>query len=182
MKLFETGFKGLYILEPVVFSDNRGYFIETYNETTLGNLGLDAKFIQDNQSYSTAGVLRGLHYQNAPYAQTKLVRALSGSILDVVVDLRKEEATFGKCFTIELSSENKLQLYVPKGFAHGFSVLSNTAEILYKCDNNYNRSAEGGLLYNDPVLKIDWRVPPDKIILSEKDAKNPTLAETTFIF
>lgn len=182
MKLIETGFKGLYILEPTVFKDNRGYFMESFNAKTLSNAGLEANFIQDNQSFSTEGVLRGLHYQNAPYAQTKLVRVLSGSILDVVVDLRKAEPTFGKSFTVELSAENKQQLYVPKGFAHGFSVLSNTAEILYKCDNYYNREAEGGLLYNDPILKIDWGIPANKIVLSDKDAKNPTLAEATFKF
>ncbi|MBA4056402.1 MAG: dTDP-4-dehydrorhamnose 3,5-epimerase [Marivirga sp.] len=182
MKLIETGFTGLYILEPIVFEDARGYFMESFNVRTLINAGLEANFIQDNQSFSVEGVLRGLHYQNVPYAQTKLVRVLSGSILDVVVDLRKDEPTFGKNYTVELSSENKRQLYVPKGFAHGFSVLSGSAEILYKCDNYYNREAEGGLLYNDPVLGIDWGIPENKIILSDKDAKNPTLAKATFIF
>ncbi len=182
MKVLETGFKGLYILEPNVFKDSRGYFMESYNAKILNTAGLDVTFVQDNQSFSTAGVVRGLHYQNAPYAQTKLVRALAGSILDVVVDLRKSEPTFGKSFTIELTAENKKQIFVPKGFAHGFAVLSETAEILYKCDNYYNREAEGGLLYNDPVLEIDWGIPTHKIILSDKDAENPILSEANFSF
>lgn len=182
MKLSETGFNGLYILEPAVFKDNRGYFMESYNEKVLSGLGLRTDFIQDNQSFSTAGVIRGLHFQNAPYAQTKLVRVLAGSILDVVVDLRREEPTFGKNYTIELSAENKKQLYVPKGFAHGFSVLSQSAEILYKCDNYYNKEAEGGLLYNDPVLEIDWGIPLHLVVLSDKDAKNPPLADAHFKF
>ena len=176
MKLTETGFKDLYLLEPRVFEDSRGFFMESFNANVLRDLGLDYKFIQDNQSYSKQGVLRGLHYQNPPYAQTKLVRVLSGTILDVVVDLRKDQPTFGKHYSVELSAESKLQLYVPKGFAHGFSVLSNSAEILYKCDNGYHPTSEGGLLYNDPVLKIDWGLPEDKISLSDKDKVNPILA------
>jgi dTDP-4-dehydrorhamnose 3,5-epimerase len=143
----------------------------------LRDLGLDYGFIQDNQSYSKQGVLRGLHYQNPPYAQTKLVRVLSGTILDVVVDLRRDQPTFGKHYSVELSAKSKLQLYVPKGFAHGFSVLSNSAEILYKCDNGYHPTSEGGLLYNDPALKIDWRLPEEKILLSDKDKVNPILAK-----
>lgn len=182
MKLSETGFNGLYILEPSVFKDNRGYFMESYNEQVLSGLGLKTGFIQDNQSNSVSGVIRGLHFQNAPYAQTKLVRVLSGSILDVVVDLRREEPTFGKSYSIELSAENKKQLYVPKGFAHGFSVLSQSAEILYKCDNYYHKEAEGGLLYNDPVLDIDWGIPLHLVVLSDKDAKNPPLAYAHFKF
>ncbi len=182
MKLSETGFNGLYILEPSVFKDNRGYFMESYNEQVLSGLGLKTGFIQDNQSNSVSGVIRGLHFQNAPYAQTKLVRVLSGSILDVVVDLRRHEPTFGKNYTIELSAENKKQLYVPKGFAHGFSVLSQSAEILYKCDNYYHKEAEGGLLYNDPVLDIDWGIPLHLVVLSDKDAKNPPLADAHFKF
>jgi dTDP-4-dehydrorhamnose 3,5-epimerase len=182
MKLTETGFKGLYILEPAVFADNRGYFMESFNAKMLADLRLDVNFIQDNQSFSTEGVVRGLHYQNAPYAQTKLVRVLSGSIRDVVVDLRKDEPTFGKNFTMELSAENKKQLYIPKGFAHGFSVLSSAADVLYKCDNYYHRDSEGGLLYNDPALGIDWGIPSHKIILSDKDLVNPALAMANFRF
>ena len=182
MKLTKTGFKGLVVLDPNVFGDTRGYFFEAFSERALEDLGLEAHFVQDNQSFSTAGVVRGLHYQNAPYAQTKLVRVLAGRILDVVVDLRKEEPTFGKSFTIELSAENKKQLYVPKGFAHGFSVLSETVELFYKCDNFYHRESEGGLYYNNRVLEIDWRVPADKVKLSDKDAANPLLADAIFKF
>lgn len=182
MNVLETGFRGLYILEPNVFEDNRGYFMESFNARILSELGLETNFIQDNQSFSTRGVLRGLHFQNAPHAQTKLVRVLSGAIMDVVVDLRKNEPTFGKSFSIELSAENRKQLYVPKGFAHGFSVLSNAAEVLYKCDNYYHRESEGGLLFNDPVLAIDWGIPSDNIILSDKDLMNPVLAKTNFRF
>jgi len=135
MKLTETGFKDLYLLEPRAFEDSRGFFMESFNATVLRDLGLDFNFIQDNQSFSKEGVVRGLHYQNSPHAQTKLVRSLSGTILDVVVDLRREQPTFGKHYSVELSAENRLQLYVPKGFAHGFSVLSKSAVILYKCDD-----------------------------------------------
>lgn len=165
-----------------MFNDSRGYFLESFNERKLMEAGLSADFIQDNQSFSVAGVVRGLHYQNAPYAQTKLVRALAGRILDVVVDLREKEPTFGKVFSIELSAGNKKQLYVPKGFAHGFAVLSETAEILYKCDNYYAKESEGGLLYNDPALNINWGLPSDKIILSDKDKLNPLLSDATFKF
>lgn len=182
MKLIETGFNGLVILEPKVFGDARGFFMESFNARVLQQLGLDCNFVQDNQSYSTGGVLRGLHYQNAPHAQTKLVRVLSGRILDVVVDLRRNEDTFGKSYTIELSSENKKQLYVPMGFAHGFSVLSETAEILYKCDDYYHKESEGGLYYDDPVLKIDWKIPKDQVILSDKDKANPMLDKAIYFF
>ena len=182
MKLTETGFNGLVVLEPKVFGDARGFFMESFNARILEQLGLEANFVQDNQSFSTAGVLRGLHYQNVPYAQTKLVRVLAGSVLDVVVDLRREEPTFGKWFSVELSSENKKQLYVPKGFAHGFVVLSDTAEILYKCDNYYNKESEGGLYFDDPALAIDWTIPKDKVTLSDKDKINPILAKATYFF
>lgn len=182
MKLSETGFKGLVVLEPRVFGDARGYFMESFNARTLGDLGMDAKFVQDNQSFSSFGVVRGLHYQNAPHAQTKLIRVLSGRILDVVVDLRRSESTFGKWYSVELSSENKKQLYVPRGFAHGFSVLSDTAEILYKCDSYYNKESEGGLYYDDPTLGIDWGIPTEKVLLSEKDKLNPMLVSAVFSF
>jgi dTDP-4-dehydrorhamnose 3,5-epimerase len=182
MRLTETGFKGLVVLEPKVFGDARGYFMESFNVRILEQLGLRADFVQDNQSFSTAGVLRGLHFQNAPHAQTKLVRVLAGRILDVVVDLRREESTFGKWFSVELSSENKKQLYVPKGFAHGFAVLSETAEILYKCDEFYSKETEGGLHFNDPALAIDWGIPPDKAILSDKDRVNPYLEDANYNF
>ncbi|MGC3945935.1 MAG: dTDP-4-dehydrorhamnose 3,5-epimerase [Chryseolinea sp.] len=182
MKLIETGFRGLAVLEPKVFGDARGYFMESYNARVIADLGLEANFVQDNQSFSTQGVVRGLHYQNAPHAQTKLVRVLHGKILDVVVDLRRAEPTFGKWFSVELSSENKRQLYVPKGFAHGFAVLSDTAEILYKCDAYYNKESEGGLYFNDPALKIDWQISPDAAVLSDKDRVNPMLTNAVYNF
>jgi dTDP-4-dehydrorhamnose 3,5-epimerase len=176
MKFIETGFAELFLFEPKVFGDSRGYFFESYNEKTFAENGIKIKFIQDNQSKSSYGVIRGLHFQKDPHAQTKLVRVLSGRILDVVVDLRKNEDTYGKCYTVELSAENKRQLLVPKGFAHGFSVLSETAEVLYKCDAFYNKGSEGGLLYSDPELKIDWKIPADKAIVSDKDLQQPLFA------
>ncbi|MEP2773891.1 MAG: dTDP-4-dehydrorhamnose 3,5-epimerase [Fulvivirga sp.] len=169
MKVKSTEFSGLYILEPTVFEDHRGYFMESYNYNLLREHGIDYQFVQDNQSKSSYGVLRGLHFQNPPHAQTKLIRAVSGTILDAVVDIRKSSPTYGKHFSIELSAENKKQLLVPKGFAHGFSVLSETAEILYKCDAFYNKASEDGLRFDDNALNIDWKVPQDEIILSDKD-------------
>jgi dTDP-4-dehydrorhamnose 3,5-epimerase len=182
MKLIETGFKGLVLLDPKVMGDARGLFFEAFNAQVLNELGLSTNFVQDNQSFSTSRVVRGLHYQNAPYAQTKLVRVLSGRIMDVVVDLRREEPTFGKWYAIELSAENKRQVYVPKGFAHGFSVLSDSAEILYKCDQYYNKASEGGLYYNDPAIGIDWGIDPESAVLSDKDSINPLLANANFNF
>lgn len=170
MKVTSTIFEGLYILEPVVIEDHRGFFMESYNYKKLLNDGIDYSFVQDNQSKSSYGVLRGLHFQNPPHAQTKLIRALAGTILDAVVDIRKSSKTYGQHFTIEISSENKKQLLVPKGFAHGFSVLSDTAEILYKCDDYYNKESEGGLMFNDKAFNIDWKVPENQILLSDKDA------------
>ena len=182
MKVIETDFKGLKILEPAVFGDSRGYFLESYNKATLLKHGIEISFVQDNQSSSRRGVLRGLHFQNAPYAQTKLVRVLSGAILDVVVDIRKTEATFGKHFAIELSSEKKNQLLVPKGFAHGFIVLSEMAEVLYKCDEYYTPAAEGGILFNDPALNIDWQLRESEFLLSDKDKVHPVLAKAVYNF
>jgi dTDP-4-dehydrorhamnose 3,5-epimerase len=173
MPFVTTDFPGLLIFEPKVFEDNRGYFFESYNASTFLAEGVAIKFVQDNQAQSSYGVLRGLHYQLAPHAQTKLVRALSGSILDVVVDIRKGSPTYGKVFTIELSATNKKQLLVPKGFAHGYSVLSPTAEVFYKCDAFYNKESEAGIIYNDPMLNIDWQIPADKAIVSEKDILLP---------
>lgn len=182
MNIVETGFDGLVILEPQVLGDPRGYFMESYRYDVLKSKGIDIHFIQDNQSKSRKGVLRGLHYQNAPHPQTKLVRVLSGEILDVVVDLRKEKSTFGKSYTIVLSSENKKQLLVPKGFAHGFLVLSESAEILYKCDEFYHPEAEGGIMYNDPALKIVWGMKEKDLILSQRDQNHPTLEKAIFNF
>lgn len=168
-----TDFAGLLIFEPMVFEDSRGYFFEAYNEQLFREEGIDLRFMQDNQSKSSYGVIRGLHYQLHPHAQFKLVRVLEGAILDVAVDLRKGSPTFGKHFSLELSGENKKQLLIPSGFAHGFSVLSDTAVVFYKCDALYNKESEAGIRYNDPSLNIDWKVPSGKEIISEKDIQQP---------
>ncbi len=174
MKVETTGFEGLVVLTPSVFADERGYFFESYNSETHSKAGLDFYWVQDNQSHSKHGVIRGLHFQKAPFAQTKLVRALQGEIVDVVVDLRKAEPTYGKFFSVVLSAENKKQLLVPRGFAHGFSVLSASADVMYKCDNLYNKQSESGLMFNDPSLNIDWKLSPEEMIVSEKDLVLPT--------
>ena len=175
MPFITTNFPGLLIFEPKVFEDNRGYFFESYNEKIFVTEGVEIKFVQDNQAQSSYGVIRGLHYQLNPHAQTKLIRVLSGNILDVAVDIRKASPTYGKVFTLELSAENKKQLLIPKGFAHGYSVLSKTAEIFYKCDEFYNTETEAGIMYNDAALNIDWQIPPRKAIISEKDKHHPDL-------
>lgn len=177
MPFIHTKFPGLVIFEPKVFGDARGYFFESYNHQLFVDEGLNYNWVQDNQSSSTYGVIRGLHFQKGDKAQTKLVRCLNGSILDVVVDLRKDSPTFKEVFAIELTSEKKNALLVPKGFAHGFSVLSEMAEVLYKCDALYNKGSEGGLLYNDPALQIDWQIPLEKANVSDKDQIHPVLAE-----
>lgn len=182
MVVRSTDFSGLYVLEPKVIGDARGYFMEAYSYKVLASSGISTVFVQDNHSRSTKGVLRGLHYQNAPHAQAKLIRVISGSILDVVVDLRKEEPSFGAHFSAELSAENKKQLFVPKGFAHGFVVLSDQVEVLYKCDEYYYPGSEGGIAYNDPNLKIDWRLSPDEFILSDRDKVHPTMENAVFRF
>lgn len=184
MPFIKTDFPGLLVFEPIVFEDSRGYFFETYNENIFSAEGIHTRFVQDNQSRSSYGVIRGLHFQLPPHAQTKLVRVLSGIILDVVVDIRKGSPTFGKSFSLELSAENKRQLYIPKGFAHGFSVLSETAEVLYKCDAFYNKESEAGILYNDASLNINWMIPAGKAVISDKDTKNPSLAncKNGFVF
>ena len=165
------------VYEPRIFHDDRGYFFESYNDKIFQEAGFSRPWVQDNQARSSYGVIRGLHFQHEPHAQTKLIRALEGAILDVVVDIRKGSATYGKVFAIELSASNKRQLVVPRGFAHGYSVLSETAEILYKCDNFYNKAAEGGIRYDDPALNIDWRIAVADAVLSDKDVALPTLAE-----
>ena len=177
MPFTEVPISGLLVFEPAVFADSRGFFFESYNEKTFAAQGITTRFVQDNQSKSEYGVVRGLHYQLNPFAQTKLVRVLLGRILDVAVDIRKNSPTYGQVFSIELSADNKKQLYIPKGFAHGFSVLSDTAEVLYKCDNFYSKESEGGILLDDADLGIDWQVPADKMILSEKDKKNSRFAD-----
>jgi len=184
MPFIKTDFPGLMIFEPVIFDDGRGYFYESYNQKVFQDAGLEINFIQDNQSSSTFGVIRGLHYQHPPFSQIKLIRVLRGAILDVAVDMRKNSPTYGKAYTIELSSENKKQLLVPKGFAHGYSVISDTADVFYKCDVFYNKQSEGGIAYNDPGLNIDWRIPADKVVVSEKDSRHPNLpeSENKFVF
>ena len=184
MPFIKTPLPGLLIFEPAVFEDSRGYFFECYNEAVFTGGGIKLKFVQDNQARSMYGVIRGLHYQLNPHAQTKLVRVLSGSILDVVVDIRKGSPTYGEVYTLELSAENKNQLLIPKGFAHGYSVLSETAEVFYKCDEFYHKGAEGGIIYNDASLKIDWMIPESKAIISDKDREHPSLlhCENNFAF
>lgn len=183
MNVIKTPFEGLLILEPRVFNDDRGYFYESYNAKTFeAATGYNMTFVQDNQARSTKNVLRGLHYQNAPSAQTKLVRALEGVIWDVVVDLRKSQPTFGQWYGVELSAENKRQFLVPVGFAHGYAVLSDTAEVSYKCDNFYDKSAEGGVLFNDPNLNIDWKLDLKEAIVSEKDIVQPLMKDAVYNF
>ncbi|MEJ7627180.1 MAG: dTDP-4-dehydrorhamnose 3,5-epimerase [Ferruginibacter sp.] len=182
MPFISTDLPGLLIFEPAIFNDSRGYFYESYNEALFKKAGIEIRFVQDNQAKSSYGVIRGLHYQSDPHSQTKLVRALQGSILDVVVDMRKNSPSFGKSYSIELTSENKKQLLVPQGFAHGYSVLSETAEVFYKCDNFWNKEAEGGVLYNDPHLNIDWRIPSNKAVISEKDLVYPLFKNTSSSF
>lgn len=184
MPFHKTEFPDLLIFEPRVFEDKRGYFFESYNEATFKNEGLNYNWVQDNQSKSSYGVIRGLHFQAEPHTQSKLVRVLQGVILDVVVDLRKGSPTYGKKFEVELSSDNKLQLLVPKGFAHGFSVLSETVEVLYKCDALYHKESEQGIMWNDPDLNINWRIPAEKALISEKDLEHPLFRDEqhNFIF
>ena len=177
MPFVTTDIEGVLIFEPAVYKDERGYFFESYNELTFHQQGITNRFVQDNQSFSKFGVIRGLHYQLDPHPQTKLVRVLQGRILDVAVDIRQGSPTFGKYVSVELSSDNKRQLLVPRGFAHGFSVLSDTAEVSYKCDGLYNKASEGGIRYDDPQLNIDWQLPPDKAIVSSKDLALPVFAE-----
>ena len=182
MKIIQTGFEDLFIIEAFKIGDSRGYFSETYNYRDLKSLGIDIHFMQDNQSRSMRGVMRGLHFQNFPHAQTKMVRVLSRVILDVVVDLRKDKDTFGKSFQLEMSAENGLQILVPKGFAHGFVVLSDSAEILYKTDEYHYPDFEGGIIFNDPDLNIDWKVPMSEMTISERDKKHPKLSDANYNF
>lgn len=170
IKAIETKLKGCFILEPQVFEDDRGYFFESYNHEAFCNaIGREVVFIQDNFSFSKKGVLRGLHYQKGEHAQAKLVSVLKGKVQDVVVDIRKDSPTYGQHISIELSSDNKKQLFVPRGFAHGFLVLSETARFFYKCDNYYNKESEEGIRYDDETLGIDWGISMDHLILSERD-------------
>lgn len=180
MNLIHTEFSGLFVIEPQIFTDSRGYFFESYNKETFEKNGLYYNWVQDNQSMSSYGVIRGLHFQTGDYEQAKLVRCLSGSILDVVVDLRPYSPTFKKYYSVELTSENKKMILIPRGFAHGFSVTSLKAEVMYKCDNVYNKASEGSLIYNDPTLNIDWKIIKGYEIISEKDLLHPTLDQLIF--
>jgi dTDP-4-dehydrorhamnose 3,5-epimerase len=176
MNAIETKLKGCFILEPRIFEDSRGYFFESFNQNIFNKLvGVDVNFIQDNESFSKKGTLRGLHFQKGKYAQAKLVRVIKGCVLDIAVDIRKDSVTFGDYVAVELSEDNKRQLYIPRGFAHGFIVLSDTAIFSYKCDNFYNKESEGGIIYNDESLKIDWKLNKEKLIISEKDLLLPKL-------
>ncbi|MBN8685070.1 MAG: dTDP-4-dehydrorhamnose 3,5-epimerase [Chitinophagales bacterium] len=175
MPFFPTPIEGLIVFEPAVFSDERGYFFESYNRRTWEQAGIQCDFVQDNQARSTRGVLRGLHYQSGEMAQAKLVRVVEGEVLDVAVDLRPDSATYGQWYGIRLSAENKKQLFVPRGFAHGYLVLSETAEFAYKCDNFYSKAHEGGLRYDDPKVGIDWGFDLSQVIVSEKDKELPYL-------
>ena len=176
MNFISTLISGCFIIEPKVITDERGYFLESFNEKTFQNgVGQEVHFVQDNQSFSTKGVLRGLHYQTGNHAQAKLVRVLSGEVLDVAVDIRPDSPTFGQHVSVLLSAENQKQFFVPRGFAHGFLVLSETATFFYKCDNFYNKESEGGIIYNDATLNIDWQIPTENLIISEKDVNQPTL-------
>jgi dTDP-4-dehydrorhamnose 3,5-epimerase len=177
MNIIPSPIAGLLIIEPAVFKDQRGYFYESYNFEKMNSSGIDIRFVQDNESKSAYGVIRGLHYQMAPKAQTKLIRVLSGKVFDVAVDMRRGSPTFGKWFGLELSEENKKQLLVPKGFAHGFSVLSETAIVFYKCDEFYAPEYDSGIIYSDPELAIDWQIPRGKVVVSGKDEKLPQLKD-----
>jgi dTDP-4-dehydrorhamnose 3,5-epimerase len=183
MNFIPTHLSGCFVLEPRVFKDDRGYFMESFNEKTFeAGVGEKVHFVQDNQSYSSKGVLRGLHYQTGEHAQAKLVRVIQGEVLDIVVDIRPNSLTYGQSFSILLSSENQKQLFIPRGFAHGFLVTSDTAMFFYKCDNFYNKDSEGGIIYNDPALKIDWNFPEKNLIISEKDAILPSLVKARKIW
>ena len=182
MKIVKTSFEGLIVIEADVYADTRGYFFESFNGEVFRKAGIDFNCLQENQSFSKKNVIRGLHFQRPPYAQSKLIRVAQGRILDVVVDLRKGEPTFGKSFSVELSSGEKKQLLVPRGFAHGFSVLSDSAEVIYCCDNYYAREFDAGILHSDPALEIDWKVSTSERIVSEKDRLLPTFASNPHFF
>lgn len=183
MRVEATPIKDCYIIHDTVFEDERGYFFESFNRQKFEQqTGLDVNFVQDNQSKSSYGVLRGLHFQKGEWAQAKLVRVIQGKVLDVVVDLRKSSPSFGQHVAVELSENSRTQLFVPRGLAHGFVVLSETCVFFYKCDNYYNKQSEGGLMYNDPELNIDWKINADQFIVSEKDKNNPYFNQLTEFF
>ncbi len=177
MKVTKTEIEGVFIIEPQIFEDSRGYFFESYNQQKLLEHGIDCNFIQDNQSKSSYGTIRGIHFQKGEFAQAKLVRVLEGTVIDVAVDLRPNSPSFGKHIEVELSAENKKQLFIPRGLGHGFSVISKEAVFAYKCDNVYNKEAEGSLLYSDNDLNINWRIDKNDAILSDKDKMAPLLKD-----
>ena len=182
MDFFKPAIEGLLVFTPRVFTDNRGYFYESYNKKIWQDAGITTEFVQDNESFSTQNTLRGLHFQKPPFAQAKLVRVLEGAVWDVAVDLRQNSPTYGKWYGVELSAENKKQFFIPRGFAHGFSVLTPTAKFAYKCDNFYSPQSEGGIQLLDEELNIDWKIPTTEAILSEKDLKYPFLRDTILDF
>lgn len=182
MNVIKTDIPDVVIVEPKIFGDQRGYFFESYSERQFNAAVREVSFVQDNQSRSSYGVVRGLHFQKPPYAQSKLVRVVKGCIRDVAVDIREGSPTFGKYVAVDLSEDNQRQLFIPRGFAHGFAVLSEEAIVQYKCDNYYAPEYEGAIAWNDPQLAIDWGVPADKVVLSEKDARHPELNEAGFLF
>lgn len=182
MNIIETSIPGVVIIEPRLFADSRGYFFESFSERVFKEKVCNTTFVQDNESKSYYGVLRGLHFQKPPHAQSKLVRVIKGSVLDVAVDIRKGSPTFGKHVATELTEENHRQFFIPRGFAHGFVVLSQEAIFQYKCDNFYSKESEGALAWNDPELGIDWQIPFDKVILSEKDTLNPCINQIDDLF
>jgi dTDP-4-dehydrorhamnose 3,5-epimerase len=174
MNFIPTKLEGCFIIEPKIIQDERGYFMESFNENTFQKgVGKQVHFVQDNQSFSSKGVLRGLHYQTGKHAQAKLVRVLQGEVLDVAVDIRPESSTYGQYEAVILSGENQVQFFVPRGFAHGFLVLSETATFFYKCDNFYDKESEGGIIYNDETIKVDWQIPTEDLLISEKDKVQP---------
>ena len=182
MNIVETEIKGVFIIEPKVFGDNRGYFFESFSQREFESVIGPVTFVQDNQSKSSYGVVRGLHFQKPPHAQSKLVRVIKGAVLDVAVDIRKGSPTFGKHVAVELTEDNHRQMFIPRGFAHGFVVLSEEVIFQYKCDNFYAPQNEGAIAWDDPDLAIDWRVPADKVILSEKDMAHPRLKDAEWLF
>lgn len=182
MKVIKTDIEDVVILQPDVFGDNRGYFMESWSQPRFDEAVRPVRFVQDNESKSRYGVLRGLHYQKGGYSQSKLVRVVKGRVLDVAVDIRRGSPTFGRYVAVELTEDNHYQLFVPRGFAHGFSVLSEEAIFEYKCDNIYAPEQEGAIAWNDPMIGIDWKLPAEDVILSAKDATHPTLAEATDLF
>ena len=182
MNIIKTEIEGLVIVEPRIFRDDRGYFYESFSQREFEENVCRTTFVQDNQSMSSYGVVRGLHFQKPPFCQSKLVRCIKGAVLDVAVDIRKGSPTFGKYVAVELTEDNHRQFFVPRGFAHGFAVLSEVAVFQYKCDNYYNKESEGAIAWNDEQIAVDWRLPSEKVILSEKDKLSKPLAEAEFLF